>query len=77
VILALLLGALGQRLDSPNLRDAAGVLFVLVAWEAFLKSFVLGWVLLPVALFQRHRARKRQVPESLSREAMMKLAARR
>lgn len=48
VFLALILGALGQRLDSSNLRDAAGILSVLVVWEAFLKSLVLGWVLLSV-----------------------------
>jgi hypothetical protein len=42
LILAVILSALGQRLDSWNLRDAAGVLFILLVWEAFLKSLLLG-----------------------------------
>jgi hypothetical protein len=74
-ILALVLSALGFRLDSPNMRDAAGSLWLLLLWEAFLKNLVLGWVLLPVALYRRRRARKRNVPE-WARETFMKSSAR-
>jgi hypothetical protein len=79
VILALVLGALSERLDSSNLRDAAGVLATLVVWEAFLKSLVLGWVLLPVLAIKRliGRKTKNRVEESRSRQMLMMLTAER
>jgi hypothetical protein len=50
---------------------------VLLAWEAFLKSFVLGWVLLPVWGVMRLRRRKAENQEERlrSRHLQMKLTA--
>lgn len=72
-ILAGVLGALGQRLDSSNLRDAAGLVATLDVWEAFLKSLVLGWVLLPVLAIKRLMGRKKKnlEEESRSRRQML------
>jgi hypothetical protein len=75
VFVGFLLIGLDNRYDMPYLRNLGGVILVLVAWEGFIKSLVLGWLLLPVALIQGHRARKRKVPESLSNEAMTKMWA--
>jgi hypothetical protein len=77
-ILAVVLGALGQRLDSSYLRYVAELLATLVVWEAFLKSLVLGWVLLPVLAIRRLIGRKKKNREderSRSRQRLMIYAA--
>jgi hypothetical protein len=53
-----ILGGLAQRLDSSYLRYLSGVMITLVAWEAFFKSFLLGFVVLPIIGIQRLRARR-------------------
>jgi hypothetical protein len=50
---------------------------LLVVWEAFLKSLVLGWVLLPVVAIKSVRARraKNKEEDSRRRQILMKQTA--
>lgn len=54
---------LSQRLDSSNLRDAAGALFLVLGWEALFKGLVLDLAILPVWGFRRLRRRKAENQE--------------
>jgi hypothetical protein len=73
VILFLILGGLSERLNSSNLRDVAGLLATLLVWEAFLKSLVLGWALLPVWAIKRLTGRKAENLEA--RHTVMRATA--
>ena len=64
VFLAIVLSGLGARFDSSELRDAGGVVWLLLLWEAFLRDWVLGFVLSPFALYQRRRVRRRMGSEA-------------
>lgn len=63
VFVAVIPAGLSQRLDSSNLRDAAGALFLVLGWEALFKGLVLDLAILPVWGFRRLRRRKAENQE--------------